>query len=275
MRDCRLGGRGRGTLGFVAALVWAVAVTRTAAADAWRTYEQCTLIENPYNDGDSFHVRAGGRHYIFRLYFVDAPETSDAFPDRVADQARDFNIAPALVPVAGRRAAAFTAKALARPFRVFTRGQDARGQSRRHRFFAMIETADGRYLSEQLTEAGYARVYGAPAVLPDGTAAHTYVARLRAREREARRARRGAWNLQGAAAATPGAEPGAAVTPRSLVLEKNLAVYDPDTPSRRIGVLVRGARIAVLEAASAERVRIRFVAGKTSREGVCRRADLE
>src|SRR5947207_15657075 len=32
------------------------------------------LIKRP-NDGDSFHVSVEGHEYIFRLYFVDAPET--------------------------------------------------------------------------------------------------------------------------------------------------------------------------------------------------------
>ena len=31
-------------------------------------------MENPANDGDSFHVRAKEKEFIFRLYFVDTPE---------------------------------------------------------------------------------------------------------------------------------------------------------------------------------------------------------
>ena len=52
----------------------------TVHAGDWTIYEHCRLITNPSNDGDSFHVRVGRNHYIFRLYFVDAPETDTSFP---------------------------------------------------------------------------------------------------------------------------------------------------------------------------------------------------
>jgi hypothetical protein len=33
----------------------------------WIVLENCRLISNPANDGDSFHASAGAREYIFRL----------------------------------------------------------------------------------------------------------------------------------------------------------------------------------------------------------------
>ena len=36
------------------------------AEDKWVTYENCQLLPNASNDGDSFHVRASGREYIRR-----------------------------------------------------------------------------------------------------------------------------------------------------------------------------------------------------------------
>ena len=65
----------------VSALI-AVAVLGASAVDFardgskdWIVLENCRLITNPANDGDSFHVSAGEKEYLFRLYFVDAPET--------------------------------------------------------------------------------------------------------------------------------------------------------------------------------------------------------
>ena len=67
-----------------------VAVAR--ADEHWVTYKDCRYLPNVANDGDSFHVRAAGREYIFRLYFVDAPETDMRIPDRVAEQAKYFHV---------------------------------------------------------------------------------------------------------------------------------------------------------------------------------------
>lgn len=53
----------------------------------WQKLEGCQLIQNEWNDGDSFHVRtAEGTEFIFRLYFVDTPETDSRFPDRVVQR---------------------------------------------------------------------------------------------------------------------------------------------------------------------------------------------
>jgi len=51
------------------------------ADEQWVTYKGCRYLPNAANDGDSFHVRRrrGGK-YIFRLYFVDAPETDIQHP---------------------------------------------------------------------------------------------------------------------------------------------------------------------------------------------------
>ena len=59
-----------------------------ACAGRWLTLTNCRYLPNAANDGDSFHVRAEGREYIFRLYFVDTPETDDGIPERVKEQAK-------------------------------------------------------------------------------------------------------------------------------------------------------------------------------------------
>jgi len=162
------------------------------ASRGWETLEGCRLSRNDSNDADSFHVRHGGKDYIFRLYFVDAPETSKMVPSRVREQATVFGISQERVLVAGEQATKFALGHLKRPFTVRTRWQDARGQSALPRNYAFVETADGRDLGELLAEAGHARSYGAAAAPPG-----KQVERLRQRydrlEQKAKRAGLGAW----------------------------------------------------------------------------------
>ena len=63
-------------------LLSCVAVAR--ADEQWVTYKDCRYLPNAANDGDSFHVRAAGKEYIFRLYFVDTPETDMYFQARLS-----------------------------------------------------------------------------------------------------------------------------------------------------------------------------------------------
>jgi hypothetical protein len=56
----------------------------------WITLENCHLIPNEANDGDSFHVRANDTEYLVRLYFVDAPETAGISAARLIEQSEYF-----------------------------------------------------------------------------------------------------------------------------------------------------------------------------------------
>src|SRR5437868_10818636 len=78
-------------------LVFAIVCVAQVDADAreskdWIVLENCRLISNPANDGDSFHANAGAREYIFRLYMVDAPETDEMNPARLVEQAKYYAI---------------------------------------------------------------------------------------------------------------------------------------------------------------------------------------
>jgi endonuclease YncB( thermonuclease family) len=160
----------------------------------WVTLANCKLIENASNDGDSFHVRANRKHYIFRLYFVDAPETDQEFPDRVAEQAQYFKTTAARVLEVGEAAKSFVAEKLAVPFTVRTCEQNAMGRSNRPRFYAFIQTREGD-LGEMLIRNGLARVHGASATpigLPDARAEW---GNLQGLEREARREGVGGWGV--------------------------------------------------------------------------------
>ena len=43
-------------------------------AQNFQKLENCTYVDNKWNDGDSFHVQSD-REFIFRIYFVDTPES--------------------------------------------------------------------------------------------------------------------------------------------------------------------------------------------------------
>lgn len=143
-----------------------VAFPAVAAAGEWETLKNCRLLPNESNDGDSFHVEYKGEEYIFRLYFVDAPESHDQVPSRVDEQAKVFGVSRERVLEAGEEAARFTAEKLRRPFSVLTKWQDAQGASQLPRRYALVETSEGQDIGELLTEAGLARSYGVAAVPP-------------------------------------------------------------------------------------------------------------
>lgn len=156
----------------------------------WTALEACRLLKNPANDGDSFHVMHDGKEYIFRLYLVDAAETDNAFPDRVTDQARYFKLDEKDTLRLGHEAAKFTTSVLASgSFTVYTRWEDARGNSALPRYYALVQTSHGD-LDELLTREGLVRQYGMPI---DGNAADRKQARLKRLEQEARSQGAGAW----------------------------------------------------------------------------------
>lgn len=156
--------------------------------------KDCRLIPNPANDGDSFHVNAGENEYLFRLYFVDAPETDKMTPRRLIDQAKYFNITVPQAIEIGRKAKDFTHQKLSQPFTVFTHMSDAMGQSRLERFYAFVE-AKGGDLGEQLVRNGLARSYGFKAAPPGLTSSRIEVAKLQQFEDAAKRDKIGGWGI--------------------------------------------------------------------------------
>lgn len=132
---------------------------------------------------------------IFRLYFVDAPETDFSFPERVRTQAEYWGIDEKMVIELGKEAAEFTRTFLKDGFVVRSKREDAQGRSNDPRYYALVEV-EGRSLIEALVAQGLARVYGYGTDLPDGTPAYKMWQRLRQLEGEARKGKRGAWRLQ-------------------------------------------------------------------------------
>jgi endonuclease YncB( thermonuclease family) len=164
----------------------------SADEDAWITIPDCRLVAHAANDGDSFHVRGGGREYFVRLYFVDAPESSMQIPARVREQAEWFGTTETNVLHHGELAKTRAAAWLDRPFTLYTQMIDARGASRVQRVFAMVKV-DDRYLCELLVENGLARIYGIRRNLHDGTFRWDYIRKLEALEKKAKAAKTGLW----------------------------------------------------------------------------------
>jgi endonuclease YncB( thermonuclease family) len=179
---------------FAVAVLWIAAVDLGARGESkdWIVLNNCHLIANPANDGDSFHVSAGGKEYIFRLYLVDAPETDEMVPRRLVDQAKYFAITVPQAIEVGRAAKDFTQEKLSQPFTVLTHMSDAMGQSRIERFYAYVQTKEGD-LGEQLVRNGLARIYGFKAVPPSLQNSRQEIQKLQQFENEARLEEIGAW----------------------------------------------------------------------------------
>jgi endonuclease YncB( thermonuclease family) len=177
--------------------------TSCLLARGWQKIDNCRLMNNPFNDGDSFHVIANGRERIFRLYFVDCPETSDhnrAMKARIAEQSREIGLPTAEVMKMGKRASQFTTALLkaAGTFTVVTRWEDAKGDSDMKRNFAYV-IVNGRGLDEQLVEAGMARVLGYPVDIPKhvlpphGISGFEHRDKLLKIQQKAKREKKGMW----------------------------------------------------------------------------------
>ena len=179
----------------------------------WEKLTNCRMVPNPADDGDSFYIRSGSREFLFRLYSVDAAETTMNYPERVAVQAQHFGITPEQAVRAGVEAEKFTARLLGgASITVDTCWQDAKGNSAVPRYYAVI-TVDGKDVAEQLAAAGLARVYGFTPVNFPGFS----LERLQGLERKARVARLGAYGIgkPGTSLATAG-EPNASRLPPTL-----------------------------------------------------------
>jgi endonuclease YncB( thermonuclease family) len=150
-----------GVSALIAVVVWSALVDLRARDQSkdWIVLKDCRLIANPANDGDSFHVSAGAKEYLFRLYSVDAPETDARNPGRLIEQGKYFGITVPQAIEVSRAAKDFTQEKLSQPFTVLTHMSDAMGQSRLERFYAFVETKEGD-LGEQLVRNGLARSYG-------------------------------------------------------------------------------------------------------------------
>jgi competence ComEA-like helix-hairpin-helix protein len=177
--------------------LWLLLTGNAFAATELQKFTDVRLVENPSNDGDSFVVQSAERQMHLRLYFVDCPEsvaTTDADAKRVREQARYFGITDAKkVFEYGHEAAAFTKKALAKPFTFYTAFSSALGRSPGGRIYAFVITADDKDLGQLLVEAGLGRTHGSKHTGPTGKSTIDIEKMLQNLEAEAMRQRKGIW----------------------------------------------------------------------------------
>ena len=178
------------------AVLWIASVDLCAREGSkdWIVLENCRLIVNPANDGDSFHASSGEKEYLFRLYMVDAPETDEIKPGRLVEQAKYFAITVPQAIEVGRAAKEFTREKLSEPFTVFTRMSDAMGSSNLERVYAFVQTKDGD-LGEQLVRNGFARNHGRKAAPPGVKDSRSEIEKLQQFEGAARQEKIGGWGV--------------------------------------------------------------------------------
>lgn len=161
----------------------------------WRKLDRPRLIENGGNDGDSFFIAHDGGEERYRLYFVDTPETTRRYPDRLGHQARYFGrISFDNLIAGGKEAKEFTLEQLRRhPIEVWTKGERVMDSDRLHALVRFPSQPGQPWLHEELVKAGLARIYTLPANLPDGTPKEKHLLQLKDLETGARREKRGLW----------------------------------------------------------------------------------
>ncbi len=216
-----------------------------AATRTWESLDGCSIVPGPYNDGDSFRVRHGDKEFIFRLYFVDAPEEDSSFPQRIDEQCAYFGIARGEVTDTGRAARDFVLELLSKPFLVQTRWHSAQGRSRIPRYYAFVRAGDTD-VGAELVSRGLARVHGVRATTPDGVPANEYRARLLKTEDDARLANAGAWALS-KPLPDPARPAKRSADAQVIVAPRVVAAYSTQLPRRRLADIPRETAVRVVE----------------------------
>jgi endonuclease YncB( thermonuclease family) len=166
--------------------------SRAAETRQWVTLTNCEYVASKSNDGDSFRVRDGTNEFSVRLYYVDTPESTLTYPERVRQQSEHYGITLDETLKAGAKARERAQELLREPFLVRTRWASAAGRGRETRYYGIVEVG-GRSLAEVLVSEGLAQTKGVAPNLPGGEKASAYMKRLEDLEGEARRQRVGAW----------------------------------------------------------------------------------
>jgi len=210
------------------AVILGGAILNLSAGQDWRSLQDCRLIANPSNDGDSFHVSAGEQEYVLRLYLVDAPEIDAAIPGRLVEQARYFQLTVPQTIELGEAAIEFVQEKLSQRFTVLTRLAEAGGRSRIGRVYALVETAEGD-LGEQLVRNGLARIYGARITPPGLANSRLELEKLKELEKQAAREKIGAWGLTSGRLKVRAEKSTAAVSTFALAEKSDSREVEPTT----------------------------------------------
>ena len=133
-------------------------------ADELRKYENVTYIENPSNDGDSFHIKADGKELHVRLYYVDCPETSvmaESDARQVREQTRYFGLNNYIQTVYyGEEAKETVKQILSKPFTIYSSYASALDRSTKGRIYSFVVTSENDYLASLLVKKGLTIIHG-------------------------------------------------------------------------------------------------------------------
>lgn len=164
----------------------------------------CHLAKHRHNDGDSFHVRHGGKDTEFRLYYVDSPESAyktyrdgNNNGERLEQQGKYFGrLTQEQTADVGKAAKDFSLKLLsAGEFRVVTKWEGVFDSERRYAFVLVKWHGREVYLHELLVAQGLVRIYTKPNTLPDNTSASRHRQKLKELEAQARAQKLGGWGI--------------------------------------------------------------------------------
>lgn len=171
--------------------LWCSIFLVSSQAAVWTKLENCRYVANDINDGDSFMVKSKGTTYVFRIYWVDTPEHTPTYGERLKEQAEYFGITPEEALQIGREAKLFTQRFLNQgDLTVFTQWEE--GQGYLQRYYAFINSEKGN-LIEALVANGLARVYGYVKAWPENPGIDNFRRHLLRLEREAKSKGSGAW----------------------------------------------------------------------------------
>lgn len=166
--------------------------SRRTPAGGWEKLENCTLMEDRGNDGDSFILRHDGQSHTIRLYFADCPEKylSNLNAERVSQQASHFRTTSDAAVATGLEAKEFSLALLRTgPVTMETRWEEVYDSGR---YYAFVRVG-GKDLAELLISKGLARVHTKGASRPGGTSERSQREALLNMEQSARARRLGAW----------------------------------------------------------------------------------
>ena len=259
------------------AFILLFAAVLSAQAD-WTKLENCKLVENQSNDGDSFVVECSTPYRSetqnrFRLYFVDTAETddnSDFKRARLKEQTAYWGSEnPDFALQMGLRAEQTVKKWLRGSFTVYTQGDYAPSMGA-PRYYTMIRIKD-RWLDEMLVEKGLARIYGNGTELPEGMSAESHLRQLYELERAARTAGLNGWKT---AATEQKTSKMPAFERHDAALVRDAWIYSTKDGSK-VMALLKGTKVSVLAPDGNSRFRIRFEHNGMVYEGLCEKDNLD
>jgi len=170
--------------------------------------ENCRVIDHRWNDGDSFYVDNGFEKLHYRLYFVDTPESAyKEYRDgnnngsRLDDQGDYFGgLSRDYTAKVGQLAKKYVMQKLTKkPFTILTKGEPVTNRSdeqRIHGFVIIEHEGEPTYLHELLVAKGLVRIKTRGTGLPGGRSFYKQRDHLRLMEKEAKKAKVGAWSIK-------------------------------------------------------------------------------